>query len=398
VTALALHGGTPVRRQLLPYGRQTLDERDVAVVVDVLRGDWLTGGPAVGAFEAALAARVGAPHAVAFSSGTAALHAAVAAAGIGPGDEVLTTPLTFCATANAVLYAGATPVFADVEATTLLLDPDAVRAAIGPRTRALLPVDYAGHPADLDALRALARDRGLCLIEDAAHALGARIGERHVGSIADLTVFSFHPVKHIACGEGGMVTTADAALAARLRRFRNHGLDSDARDRRAGSRWAYDMVELGFNYRLTDLAAALGHSQLARLDANLARRAELVRRYHEVLGPVRELTLLPERAGCTSAHHLLPVQFDTAALGVDRDELLAALRAEGIGVNVHYRPVPSLAYYRARGHRPERCPRALAATDRLLSLPLFHGMGDADFADVITAVTKVLDHYRARRR
>lgn len=395
---LALHGGRPVRQRLLPYGRQSLEDADIAAVVDVLRSDWLTSGPQIGYFERAFAERVGAPHAVAFSSGTAALHGAMVAAGIGPGDEVLTTPLTFCATANSVRYVGADPVFVDVEERTLQVDPTAVAARIGPRTRALLPVDYAGHPADLEALQALAKQAGLLLIEDAAHALGAELGPRRIGSIADLTTFSFHPVKHIACGEGGMVTTADDELARRLRRFRNHGLDSEARDRRDGARWAYDQVELGFNYRLTDLAAALGTSQLTRLDDNLAQRRAIAARYHATLAQHPELQLLPERPGCTSAYHLFPVRFDTTALAVSRDELLAVFRAEGIGVNVHYVPVPSLSYYRALGHRPEDCPRALDATNRLLSLPMFHGMTEGDVEDVLTAVDKVLAHYRARHR
>ncbi len=393
---LALHGGTPVRQKMLPYGRHVLDASDIEAVTRVLRSDWLTGGPEVAAFEAELAEYVGAVHAVAFSSGTAALHGAYVAAGLGPGDEAITSPITFCATANALLHAGAVPVFADVDARTLSLDPAAVARRITPRTRALIPVDYAGHPAQLDALRDLARAHGLALIEDAAHALGARVGQRKVGSLADLTVFSFHAVKHVACGEGGMVTTDDDAMAVRLRRFRNHGLSSEARDRKDGARWAYDLLEAGCNYRLTDIAAALGRSQLARLPANLARRRGIAARYAEAFAGCAAITTLPAPAAATSAWHIYPVRFDLDALGADRDALIAALRAEGIGVNVHYVPVSGLTLYRERGYRVEDTPRAVAESARLVTLPLFHGMTDADADDVIAAVHKVVGWYGGR--
>lgn len=393
--SLALHGGPPVRRQLLPYGRQSIEERDVEAVVEVLRSDWLTTGPKVAEFEQAFVERVGARHAVATSSGTAALHTAVAAAGLGPGDEAITSPLTFCATANCVLYQGARPVFADVEEERLSLDAAEVRRHIGPRTRALLPVDYAGHPCDVEPLLALARERGLIVIQDAAHSLGARVGERPVGSLAHLTTFSFHPVKHLTCGEGGMVTTDDGELAARMRRFRNHGLSSEARERQASSRWAYDLPELGFNYRLSDIACALGLSQLPRLEANLERRRAIAGRYAAAFEDLPEIRITTEPAGCRSAWHLYPVRFDFEALTAGRDELLAALRAEGIGVNVHYPPVTALAHYRELGYRPEDCPRALAASRALVSLPMFHGMSERDADDVIEALHKVVRHYRA---
>jgi perosamine synthetase len=275
---LAVDGGTPVRNTLLPYGRQSIEEDDIQAVVDVLRSDWLTTGPKVAEFEEAFAARVGAKYAVSFSSGTAALHGAAFAAGLKPGDEAITTPMTFAATANCVLYQGATPVFADVSADTLNLDPEKVAAQITPRTRAIIPVDYAGHPADLDAIMELAERHGLVVIEDACHALGAEYRGRRTGSIADLTVFSFHPVKHLATGEGGMVTTDRADCAEALRRFRNHGISSDARQRQAEGQWRYEMVLLGFNYRLTDIACALGLSQLKKLEANLSRRREIAAR------------------------------------------------------------------------------------------------------------------------
>src|SRR5580700_9194984 len=227
--ALAIHGGSPVRAQFLPYGRQSVSEEDIQAVAEVLRSDWLTTGPKVSEFEEALAARVGAKYAVAFSSGTAALHGAAFAAGLKPGDEAITSPLTFAATANCVLYQGARPVFADVASDTLNLDPDRFAERITPNTRAVLPVDYAGHPADLDPILDLAERHGLTVIEDACHALGAEYGGRRTGSLPHMSVFSFHPVKHLATGEGGMVTTDRADLAESLRRFRNHGISSDAR-------------------------------------------------------------------------------------------------------------------------------------------------------------------------
>src|SRR5882672_714350 len=269
---LAIEGGAPVRDTLLPYGRQSVDEADIQAVVDTLRSDWLTTGPKVAEFEAAIAARVGAKFGVSFSSGTAALHGATFAAGLKPGDEAITSPMTFAATANCVLYQGAAPVFADVCADTLNLDPELVSARITPKTRALLPVDYAGHPADLAPILELADRHGLVVIEDACHALGAEYRGRPVGGIAHMTVFSFHPVKHLTTGEGGMVTTNDSKLAETLRRFRNHGISSEARQRQTAGQWYYEMVLLGFNYRLTDIGCALGIQQLDRLAANLDRR------------------------------------------------------------------------------------------------------------------------------
>src|ERR1700688_3992052 len=277
--ALAIHGGAPVREKLLPYGRQSIDDSDVQAVVEVLKSDWLTTGPKVAEFEERFAVRVGARHAVSFSSGTAALHGAAFAAGLEAGDEAITTPMTFCATANCILYQGATPIFADVSPDTMNLDPDQVSAKLSSHTKAILAVDYAGHPAALDELGELAHRYGALLIEDASHALGAEYRGKRVGGIADMSVFSFHPVKHLTTGEGGMVTTNDHGLAETLRRFRNHGISSEARQRQEAGQWFYEMVLLGFNYRLTDIACALGLSQMGRLAANLARRREIAALY-----------------------------------------------------------------------------------------------------------------------
>ena len=394
-TTLAIHGGRPVRETLLPYGRQALDEADIAAVVEVLRSDWITTGPTIAEFEEAIAGFVKARHAVSFSSGTAALHAAAFAAGLAPGDEAITTPLTFCATANAVLYQGATPIFADVDAATLTIDPEEAARRVTPRTKALIPVDYAGHPAALDAMLALADRHGLVVIEDAAHALGAAYHGRPVGSISHLSVFSFHPVKHLTTGEGGMVTTDDEALAKRLRLFRSHGIDGDARARESERTWYYEMTALGFNYRLTDIAAALGLAQVPRLGANLARRRAIAGRYHQAWARTPGLTLPTAAADVEHAWHLYPIRI---APSIDRGAVFRALRAEGLGVNVHYVPVHLHPYYKDRfGDRNGAFPIAETAYQQLISLPMFHGMTDADVTDVTTAVEKVMNHFTRER-
>ncbi len=391
---LAIDGGTPVRRTLLPYGHQSIDEDDIRAVVEVLRSDWLTTGPKVREFEEAFAARVGAKHAVAFSSGTAALHGAAFAAGLKPGDEAITTPLTFAATANCILYQNARPVFADVCPDTLNLDPEKAAKRITSKTRALLPVAYAGHPADMNRFLALAEQHGLVVIEDACHAFGAEYQGRRTGSIAHMSVFSFHPVKHVATGEGGMVTTERAEYAESMRRFRNHGISSDALQRHTAGQWYYEMVDLGFNYRLTDLACAMGISQLKKLDANLARRREIAARYTDVLSKVRGVVVPAVRDEANPAWHLYPIRLDLGKLSADRGTIFKALRAENIGVNVHYIPVHLHPYYREHlDSKSGEYPIAEDAYERLLSLPMFHGMGDEDVEDVITAVGKVCAHF-----
>lgn len=390
--ALALYGGKPVRETLLPYGRQSLGEDDIQAVVETLRSDWLTTGPKVAEFEEAFAAWVGARHAVSFSSGTAALHGAAFAAGIGPGEEAITSPLTFAATANCVLYQGGKPVFADVCSDTLNLDPERAAAAIGPHTKAILPVDYAGHPADLEAFLSIAERHGLIVIEDACHALGAEYRGRRVGSIAHMTVFSFHPVKHLTTGEGGMVTTNNAQFAENLRMFRNHGISSDARDRQRAGQWHYEMLLLGFNYRLPDIACALGLRQLSKLEGNLRRRREIASRYLKAFAEIPGIGLPHVRPGALPAWHLFPIRIQAEKLGADREEMYRALRAENIGVNVHYIPVHLHPYYKQEfGYRGGEFSIAEAAYGALISLPMFHGMSDHDVEDVITAVRKVTE-------
>jgi perosamine synthetase len=378
-------GDKAARDSLLPYGRQWIDEDDVAAVVEVLRSDWLTTGPRVAEFERAFARCVGAREAVAVSSGTAALHAAVYALGVGHGDEVIVPCLTFAATANCVVYQGGNPVFADVDADTLLIDPAEVERKITPRTRAVIAVDYAGQPCAYDALRDLARRRGLALVADACHALGGEYKGRPVGSLADLSTFSFHPVKHIATGEGGMVATDDPEKARRMRSFRNHGITTDHRQREATGSWFYEMADLGYNYRLTDLQCALGMSQLRKLPGWVSRRRRIAARYDAAFAGLPWLRPLAVRPEVSHAYHLYVVR-----AAAERRRVFAALRAEGVGVNVHYIPVHLHPYYRRRfGAGPGLCPVAEAAYERILSLPIFPRMTDDDVEAVITSVRKV---------
>jgi perosamine synthetase len=392
---LALEGGPPVRRTPLPYGRQSIDEQDIAAVVEVLRSDWLTTGPKVAEFEQALAAVAGTRDAVALSSGTAALHAGMYALGIGPGDEVIVPAITFAATANAVVFQGGRPVFADVDLHTLLIDPACVQARITPRTKAIAAVDYAGQPCDYDALDRVARQHHLPLLDDACHAIGGSYRARPVGSLAALSAFSFHPVKHVTTGEGGAVATDDPAYAVRLRLFRNHGITSDFRQRAAAASWIYEMVDLGYNYRLSDIQCALGRSQLHKLPASVARRQAIARRYDAAFADLPEVRPLAVRPEVSHAYHLYVVRLELERLRVDRGMVFRALRAEGIGVNVHYLPVYLHPYYREKfGGGPGDCPVAERAYQQILSLPMFCGLDDRDVEDVVEAVTKVTEHYR----
>ena len=403
------------RRTILPYGRQTVTEDDVRLVIDVLRSDWLTTGPMVERFERALAEYVGAEHAVAVSSGTAALHAAMFALGIGPGDEVIVPAMTFAATANCVVFQGGTPIFADSDPETLLLDPGKVEIRITPRTRAIIAVDFAGQPCDYESLGSIARRHDLVLIDDASHALGAAIRSvghekcptipsvghenappngqagRRLGSVADLTTFSMHPVKPITTGEGGMVTTDDCTLAQLMRRFRNHGLTRDHHQCAAAGSWHYEMTDLGYNYRLTDIQCALGLGQLSKLEGWLARRRQIAEHYNEAFTRLPGVRPLGVREGVVHAWHLYVVRLDREVLGADRAAIFKALRAEGIGVGVHYIPVHLHPFYRQRfGTAAGLCPVAEAAYEEILSLPLFPAMTDGDVADVVTAVEKVI--------
>ena len=362
----------------IPYGRQLIDEDDIAAVIEVLRGPWLTGGPAVREFENAFAGFVSAENAVAVSNGTAALHLAMLALEVGPGDEVIVPTMTFAATANAVRYAGGTVVFADSLPDTLAVDPAHVERLMTDRTRAIAVVDYAGIPADLEPLLALCDQAGVPLVEDACHAPGATYRGRKIGSIAHVSTFSFHPVKHLTTGEGGMVTCADGELAERIRTLRNHGIRSDFRQREAAGTWEYDVQELGFNYRLSEFACALGTSQLRKVPEWVDRRRRLAARYVELLAdlPVRTLLSPPDRE---PSWHLFPVLIDGEDAGRRRAEVFRLMRAAGIGVNVHYRPVHQHSLYASsEAYSSVHLPVAEDAYERLLSLPMWPGLTEKD--------------------
>jgi perosamine synthetase len=388
---LAIRGGRPVREAYLAYGHQAIDDADRAAVAAVLASDWITTGPKVAEFEEAFASAVGAREAVAVNSGTAALHAAMHALGIGPGDEVVVPSITFAATANAVVYLGGTPVFADVDPETLLITAESAARCLTSKTKAIAAVDYAGQAAEYDELRALAARHALPLVSDACHALGGSYGGRKVGTLADLNTFSFHPVKPITTGEGGMITTDDAAFARQMRIFRTHGITTDHHYRQTHGEWAYEMQTLGFNYRLSDFACALGLSQLHKLDGWVRRRNELADHYRRALSELPQfvpLDVLPER---THGYHLFVVRCRTGDLGWTRDAVFAALRAEGIGVNVHYIPVHLHPFYRQRFNtRAGLCPDAEAAFQEILTLPLFATMTERDVDDVCRALRKVV--------
>lgn len=394
--SLALYGGEPTRKVRLGYGHQYIDEADIQAVVDTLKSDFLTCGPKVEKLEQKLCALTGAPYCTAVSNGTAALHVACLAAGIGPGDEVITTPITFAASANAILYCGGTPVFADINPETYEIDPASVEAHITEKTKAVIAVDFTGAPCNYDALRAICRKHHLLLIEDAAHSIGTRYQGTPVGSIADLTTFSFHPVKTITAGEGGAVMSRDPNLARRVLMFARHGItrDPDLLQEQGNSNWYYEQQMLGYNYRMTDIQCALALSQLDKIDYFTARRRELVQRYDDVLAELPEVHIQKEYEGADTVRHLYILRLDLDRLSCGRREFYDAMQAENIGVNVHYIPVYWFPYYQSLGYRKGLCPNAEAYYESSMTLPLFYGMTDQDQEDVICAVKKVLEYYR----
>jgi len=385
------------RDGMLPYARQSIGEDDIAAVVEVLRGDFLTTGPAVERFERAFAGYVGTKYAVSVSNGTAALHAAMFAAGIGPGDEVITTPITFAATSNSVLYRGGIPVFADIDGQTLNISPGEIEKKLTPRTKAVVPVHFTGRPCPMDDILYLAKKHHLLVIEDAAHALGAEHQGQKVGSFGDMAIFSFHPVKHITTGEGGMVTTSDRRLYERLLLFRNHGITrKPGRWSRQEGPWYYEMQDLGYNCRLTDIQCALGLSQLGKIEQFLRRREEIVLRYDRALGEMGQVIRPGRCPDGRSAWHLYVVRLRGASAH-RRREVFNAMREAGIGVNVHYLPVYLHPYYLQADQlrcSPGLCPEAEAYYREALTLPLFPGMSDDDVDDVVAALDGALGSQR----
>ncbi len=378
---------------ILPYGRQWIEEDDVEAVIEAVRGAYLTTGPTVARFEAALAQAVEAEHAVAVCNGTAALHAACAAARLGPGDEVLVPALTFLATANCARYVGAEPVFVDVDPDSGLIDLDDLARRITAKTKAIIPVHLTGRPVELDTIRALAKTHELTVIEDAAHALGARYHDAPIGdcSRSDMAIFSFHPVKHVTTGEGGAITTNDAELAEAMRVFRSHGMIRDELRQPSPGPWYYEQHTLGYNYRITDLQCALGISQMAKLPRFLSRRRELAARYDRALTELEHVQpVAVGTAETLSAYHLYSVLIDFAAAGKDRAAVMNGLRERGVLTQVHYIPIPAQPYYQDRGADMREYPGAQAYYERTLSLPLYPAMLDNDVDRVAAALRSVL--------
>ena len=356
----------------IPYGCQCIDDADIAAVVEALRAEWLTTGPKVPEFEEVFAGYVGAKYAIAVSNGTAALHAAMHAIDIGPGDEVIVPPMTFAATANCVVYQGGKPVFVDVDSGTLLIDPDRIEEKITPKTKAIIAVDYAGQPCNYERLRTIATKHNLRLVADGCHALGAAYKGHRVGVLADMTVFSFHPVKHITTGEGGMITTDNPILAERMRVFRNHGITTDHRQREEQCSWCYEMVDLGYNYRITDFQCALGVSQLNKLPKWLARRQEIAGIYDAAFTGFPYVKPLSVSKDVLHAYHLYVVRIMDTEPSKNRKAVFKRLREKGIGANVHYLPVHLHPFYKKRFHTDAGlCPVAEQAYDHILSLPMF---------------------------
>lgn len=376
--------------EFIPYGRQSIEEDDIAAVTEVLRSPYLTTGPKVKEFETAFTQHVHAKEAIAVSSGTAGLHAAMSAAGIGPGDEVLVPTLSFLATANAAVYVGAKPVFVDSVKDGFNMDVTDAERKITTKTKAIVPVHFAGQPVDMDAIHALAKKHSLIVIEDAAHALGAEYQGRMIGSLSDLTVFSFHPVKHITTAEGGMVTCADSSMANRLRSFRHHGIDMDVVERDAKQKWYYDMADMGYNYRLSDVHCALGLSQLRKANRFLQSREAIAAQYDKELASL-PYVIRPPQAPSDSRHawHLYVIRLDLGKYGFSRDEVFSRLRAQGIGAHVHYRPIHLHSFYRKRGWKEGDCPHIETTFPAMLSLPIFQGMTEAMIKRVISSIKQL---------
>ncbi|MCB2182812.1 MAG: UDP-4-amino-4,6-dideoxy-N-acetyl-beta-L-altrosamine transaminase [Desulfobulbaceae bacterium] len=373
----------------IPYGRQIITEEDIQAVVDVLHSDWLTTGPNVAQFEKAVCRFVDTSFGVAVSSGTAALHAAMYAIGIGPDDEVIVPAMTFVATANCIVYQGGRPVFCDVDSHTLLLDPEKIRQHITQRTKAIIAVDYAGQPCDYGALRKIADEYNLILVADGCHALGAKENEESVGRLADLTVFSFHPVKHITTCEGGMVMTDDAEMAEKMRLFRNHGISSDHRQREENGTWYYEMIDLGYNYRISDLQCALGSSQLQKLPRWLEQRRSIARKYDAKFASIPAVRPLAVRSDVSHAYHLYVVKL---ADSKQRTRVFRELRDENIGVNVHYLPVHLHPFYQDNfATFPGQCPCAEAAYGQILSLPMYPGLTADDVERVCDSLQRAVE-------
>lgn len=391
----AIEGGKPVREKKIYYGHQCLDDSDYEAVLEVLKSDYLTCGPKINELEDRLCKLTGAKYAVVCSNGTAALHIAAMAAGLKEGDELITTPITFAASANCALYVGATPVFADINRETYNIDPESVETHITPRTKAVVAVDYTGQAVELDRLTKICRDNKLVLIEDGAHSIGTLYNGRGIGSVADMTTFSFHPVKTITGGEGGAVLTNSEEYYKKLMLARSHGItrDTSLMDNKDEGPWYYEMVDMGYNYRMTDIQAGLIISQLNKLDKFKARRKEIVNRYNEAFEKIDGIIVQKEIPESDTARHLYILRLDLEKLTIDRRQFFDAMGAENVVCNVHYIPVYYFPQYKKLGYKKGLCPEAEALYDSMMSIPLYYGMSDSDVDDVIEAVTKIAEYY-----
>lgn len=391
----AIEGGTPVRGTKIFYGHQYIDDADIQAVVDVLKSDYLTCGPKIGELEQKLCEVTGAKYAVVCSNGTAALHIAAMAAGVGEGDEVITTPITFAASANCALYCGARPVFADIDPETYNIDPAKVEAAITPRTKAVVAVDYTGQSVALDPLRKICREHGLFLIEDGAHVIGTKYKGQPNGSLSDMTTLSFHPVKTVTGGEGGAVLTNDETLYRKLVLYRAHGItrDPSLMEHEPDGPWYYEMIDLGYNYRMTDMQAALIISQLDKLERFSARRKEIVAKYNEAFAKLPQIVVQKEIPESDTTRHLYILRLDPDRLKIDRKRFFEALAAENVCCNVHYIPTYYFPYYEKLGYKRGLCPNAEKLYAEIISLPLYYAMSDEDVESVIEAVTKIAEFY-----
>lgn len=392
---LAVFGGTPVREKPIYYGRQYVDDEDIAAVAEVLKSDLITCGPRVEALEKQLCEITGSEYAVVVSNGTAALHLAALAAGFQEGDEVIVSSITFAASSNCVLYCGAKPVFADIRPDTYNIDPTSVRKLITPKTKGIVAVDFTGQAVELDELQAICREYNLVLVEDAAHAIGTKYKGRPIGSIADMTCFSFHPVKTVTGGEGGAITTNDEALYHKLLRLRTHGITRVLSEmvHPTDALWYNEQVDLGYNYRMTDFQAALLSSQLKKLPLFSARRKEIVEKYDEAFADMPEIIVQREIPESDTTRHLYIIRLNLEKLNCDRRQFFDALYAEHTCPQVHYLPVYYHSYYEKLGYRKGICPNAEKYYEEVMSIPLYYSLTDEDVEDVIHAVKKVVAYY-----
>lgn len=391
----AIEGGNPVRKHYLPFSPPDITEKDIEAVIAVLRSGWITRGAECEKFEKALASYTGARHAVVLSSATAGLFLTLKIAGIGNGDEVITSPYTFAATANVIIHTGAKPVFADVEEDTLNIDPEEILKNIKRRTKAIIAVHFAGHPADLWTIREIAASNRLLLIEDAAHAIGAALKNEKIGSGKNPSVFSFHAVKNITTAEGGAVLTDDEALAIRLRQLSLHGQTKDAYEKLKAGNWQYDITAAGYKFNMTDIQAALGRSQLERIEEIRKKRLAISSAYTEFLKNYDFVKTPVVREGVEHAWHLFPIRIDSSALRIDRDGFIKALAAENISSNVHFIPIHTMSFYRITfGYEPYDFPVAYENYLKEVSLPIHSRMEESDVKDVIEAISKLFTFYK----